>query len=276
MPDFLHQSLDWKNPAVADAFDELPLWSAATGNLLLENFPYHTGPNHVLDIGCGTGFPLLPLARRLGPAATLWGADNWEAAMARAQAKINAWRIPNVTLIQADAASIPLPDASCHIITSNLGLNNFDQAPAVLIECKRLLKQHGKLCIATNLQGTFAQFYAAFRDAVADELEILSSLTAHEAHRQTPGSLTQLLGTNGFELSRSILTEYTMTYLDGTAFLHDAFIGMGFLQSWKALIPENHQHEIFTQLESQLNTRAAAEGKLILTVPIGYFEFVPS
>lgn len=241
----------------------------------MEQFPYAHGLQ-VLDIGCGTGFPLLPLARRLGPTCHLWGADTWEAAMARAQSKIHAWQVQNVTLLHADAIQIPLHDASCHIITSNLGLNNFDQVPAVLAECKRLLKQDGRLCLATNLQGTFAQFYAAFKATVADEPEMLYSLTTQEAHRQTPGSLTQLLGKNGFELSRSVLSEYTMTYLDGTAFLNDAFIGMGFLPGWKALVPENAQQRVFDKLETLLNACAHQAGKLILTVPIGYFEFVPS
>jgi len=44
---------------------------------------------HVLDIGCGTGFPLFELAHQLGPSAKLIGVDIWEPAILRANFKKN-------------------------------------------------------------------------------------------------------------------------------------------------------------------------------------------
>ena len=38
-------------------------------------------------MGCGTGFPLLELAERLGPDARLHGVDHWGPAMERLEAK---------------------------------------------------------------------------------------------------------------------------------------------------------------------------------------------
>ena len=61
-------SIDLNDATVVSAYDELPLWSAMAGLLLLEHVPLR--PDMVvLDIGCGTGFPALELAERLGRGA---------------------------------------------------------------------------------------------------------------------------------------------------------------------------------------------------------------
>ena len=52
-------------PDTVAAYDELPLWCAMAGLFLLEHLPLPRGAT-VLDVGCGTGFPLLELAQRLG------------------------------------------------------------------------------------------------------------------------------------------------------------------------------------------------------------------
>ena len=62
------------NKTTVNTFDEMPLWSASFGLLLLKHVTLK--PNlTVLDIGSGAGFPLLELAERLGPSAKLCGID---------------------------------------------------------------------------------------------------------------------------------------------------------------------------------------------------------
>jgi arsenite methyltransferase len=53
--------IDLSNHDVVAAYDELPLWSATFGLLLFRHVPMQLGMK-VLDVGCGTGFPLLELA----------------------------------------------------------------------------------------------------------------------------------------------------------------------------------------------------------------------
>jgi arsenite methyltransferase len=268
---FLQREYDWRGAPLTEAYDELPLWSASPGQLLLEEIPYQ-GVHTALDIGCGTGFPLLLLARRLGPQAQLIGIDQWEAALARAQAKVQAWGLANVQLLLADAHTLPLPDASVDLITSNLGLNNFADVPKVLAECSRVLRPHGRLCLATNLQGTFAEFYQAFHQATTDLPGIPEQVKSLEAHRPTLDSLLALMNTNGFEAVKTVPATSTMTYASGTAFLNDYFIGMGFLPEWKAIVPESEWESVFGNIENKLNARAAQEGHLRLTIPLAYLE----
>jgi arsenite methyltransferase len=274
MQHYLDQHFDWRGATLSDAYDELPLWSAVPGNLLLENLPYR-GVSSVVDIGCGTGFPLLLLARRFGPETIVYGVDPWENAMARTARKIEAWGLLNVNLLQTDATKIPLAEGSIDLITSNLGLNNFDRPDAVLAECHRLLRPNGKLCMSTNLIGTFGEFYAAFETAAKDYPEIATAIRKQADHRQGIPQLRELLENNRFEVVKVVEQTSTFTYANGTAFLSDYFTVMGFLPSWKALVPSDLQRPLFEATETLLNAKAAQAGALRLTVPWAYLEARP-
>lgn len=66
--------------------DELPLWSAPFGLKLLEYVTYKRDLTAV-DIGFGSGFPLIELAMRLGESARIYGIDPWKKALERAEKK---------------------------------------------------------------------------------------------------------------------------------------------------------------------------------------------
>jgi SAM-dependent methyltransferase len=97
---------DFTAPDTVAAFDELPLWCAMAGLFLLEHLPLPRGAA-ALDVGCGTGFPLLELAQRLGPPAVVHGLDPWGAALARARFKAGVIGVANVTLTRGDGTAMP-------------------------------------------------------------------------------------------------------------------------------------------------------------------------
>ena len=93
------------DPQIMSAWDEAPLWTARFGALLLENVPL-AGARRVLDLGCGTGFPLFELARCLGPGSTCVGVDPWGIALARANFKRRAYGALDIGLVQGDGAAL--------------------------------------------------------------------------------------------------------------------------------------------------------------------------
>ncbi len=132
------------NQDVVNTFDELPLWSAAFGLLLLKHV--HLQPDiTVLDLGSGTGFPLIELAERLGTSCKLYGLDPWKNANDRARHKIQSYGLRHVEVLDGSADNIPFDNDSIDLVVSNLGVNNFDNAPVVFQECNRVLKHKGKL-----------------------------------------------------------------------------------------------------------------------------------
>lgn len=260
-------------PTFVNTFDELPLWSASFGLLLLKHLELK--PNlTVLDLGSGTGFPLLELAGRLGNSCKLYGVDPWANANQRAREKITNYGLTNVEIVEGAAEQMPFDDQSVDLIVSNLGLNNFKQPLVALRECHRVLKTGGKLALITNLNGHWQEFYNIFEATLLQlgKEDIVVKLMAHQEHRGTVTSIENLLVDSGLQISRQFGDSFEMRFLDGSAFLNHHFIKMGWLTEWRNLLPPEEWVDIFTALEQNLNAHAHESGGLILTVPMAFIE----
>lgn len=272
--DFLSFQADFSSPKLLSSYDEQPLWSAMFGLVLLEEIPLNNVTT-VLDVGCATGFPLIELAERLGPNCRLHGVDPWTGALARAQEKIAAWGVSNVTLHEASAVAMPFADNTFDLIVSNLGLNNFEDAAAAIRECRRVARNGTTLALTTNLQGHMQEFYAVFADVVRDDNEAMPRLKDHIEHRATTESVRDLLEAGGFSVRRVVERQATMRFRNGSALLNHHFIKLGFLDGWRQVAGEK-QERVFTKLLHRLDELAKQEGELRLTIPMAYVEAVAS
>lgn len=260
-------------PEFISTFDELPLWSASFGLLLLKHLELR--PNlTVLDIGSGAGFPLIELAGRLGKSCTLYGIDPWTNANSRARQKIKNYELPNVEIIEGSAEQIPFESNTVDLIVSNLGINNFDKPQIVFNECNRVLKPNGRLVLTTNLNGHWKEFYTVFEETLTGlgKNEIAAKLVFHQEHRGTVESIAKLFTDSRFKVTRFFEDSFEMKFLDGSAFLNHHFVKLGWLSSWRDLLPPEELELIFTLLEKNLNSYSAKAGGLRLTVPMVYIE----
>ncbi len=239
------------------------------GQLLFRHLPLVAGAI-ALDVGCGTGFPAIELAERLGPNASVTGIDSWARALERARRKAAIRRVGNVRFVEGDAVALPFADASFDLIVSNLGLNNFARPEAALAECRRVARPGARLALTTNLQGHMAEFYAIFRGLLdASEAE---ALDRHIAHRATVARVEALFGSAGFAPLRHEAETVVMRYADGTALLRHSFIRLGFLPAWRNVVPPARRDGVFAELELALDRHAAEKGGLTLTVPMAYLD----
>lgn len=264
--DFLNFTPDFSDPGVLSAYDELPLWSAMFGLLLLEEVPL-ANITSALDVGCGTGFPLIELAERLGARARVHGIDPWSGALKRAAEKIAIRGTPNVTLHEGSASAMPFADATFDLIVSNLGVNNFDDRRGAIRECRRVARQGATIAITTNLQGHMGEFYALFENILGEDESALRRLRDHIEHRATVANVRELLEEGGFSVTRVVERVGFMRFADGTALLNHYFIKLGFLDGWKKVVRGN-EREVFARLLAELNKL----GGLRLTIPMAYIE----
>ncbi|MBL0105476.1 MAG: methyltransferase domain-containing protein [Bacteroidetes bacterium] len=274
MTDYLNYEFQ-DTAAFVGTFDEAPLWSASFGLLLLKHLELK--PNQtVLDIGSGAGFPLMELAGRLGNSCKLYGVDPWKNANERAKQKIKNYGLSNVEIIESSAEKLPFDNSSIDLIVSNLGINNFEKPEVVFQECHRVLKKEGRLVLTTNLNGHWIEFYKIFESTLKQlgEKEILNKLIAEQEHRGSVESISKMFTNAGFEVNRHFEESFKMNFLDGSAFLNHPFVKLGWLSSWRNLIPVDLRKEVFGNLEKNLNSFAVEANGLNLSIPMAFIEGV--
>ncbi len=274
MKKYLEKHLDWQTDEIVNQYDELPLWSSVFGQLILNNFPINKYDQY-LDVGCGTGFPLIDIAQRLGDKCRSIGIDSWHSAVRRAKTKIETIGTEYIQVIEADASDIPFSDNFFDLITSNLGINNFANPQKVLTEIYRVLKSGRTFCTTTNLVGTFDEFYTIFEKVLHltglyEKYRI--KYHKHLDHRGTLESMRELLISSGFKIEREISTSYVMRFLNGSTFLNHSVIIVGFIDAWRSMLDTDDKEKFFEHLERSLNVYSEIDGELRLSIPMVYFE----
>ena len=258
------------NPAGnIDLFDELPFWSAPFGLKLLDQIDYK--PNiTALDIGFGTGFPLIELAMRLGERSTVYGIDPWQEAHATVNKKIEFYGITNITLIEVVAESIPLEDNSVDLIVSNNGINNVSNIDKVLSECARISRPGGQFVMTMNLDKSLVEFYIEL-ESVLKEIHLDKEIEMMHRHiyekRRPLDEINSLLRKHGFLIKDQEEDQFQYKFTDGTAMFNHYFIRMAFMEAWIKFLPEDKLEEIFDKVETRLNDQARVSGGIKMSVP---------
>ena len=271
--EYLNKTFDWRLPEIAEYCDEISLWSAPFGLMLLERIRLKPRMN-VLDVGFGTGFPLIEIAQRLGSSSTVYGIDMWEAASDRASRKLDAYKVSNVKIVEGDASQLPFENNFFDMVTANLVINNLEEPDKVLSEIYRTLKPGGSFYATSNITGHMKEFYDVFEKTLT-ELKMehcLPALNKNIEHRLSVGIISGKLKSAGFKCIKTLEDSFFMRFLNGRALLNHSFIIMGFMDGWKAVIPNEEKIKFFAKLEENLNSYAEEKGELKLTIPMVYIE----
>jgi len=165
-------SIDFQAPGFGEFYDELPLWSAPFGLMLLERVAPRSHMT-ILDVGAGTGWLSIELAERCRPETTVIAVYPWRSGLDRLRQKVIRLGLSNVVVLEGDASVLDLASASVDLIVSNLGVNNFDNPSAVLATCFRVAKGGATFCLTTNPVGHMAEFYDEYT-------AVLASLGQHD------------------------------------------------------------------------------------------------
>lgn len=122
----------------------------------------------VLEIGCGPGVALRILAGQAGRAGRALGLDSSPGMCRVARRDFSRWpAAPTPWLLCADATHLPVRAGACDAIFMSFCLEILDEADiaATLIECRRVLRPAGRICIVamalTTRPNLMTRLYAA-------------------------------------------------------------------------------------------------------------------
>jgi arsenite methyltransferase len=102
----------------------------------------------VLDLGAGAGTDSCIAARLVGPGGRVFALDMTPAMLERLRALKARHALSNLEIVEGSAESIPLPDASVDVVTSNGVLNLVPNKRKAVAEIFRVLRPGGRVQIA--------------------------------------------------------------------------------------------------------------------------------
>jgi arsenite methyltransferase len=255
--------------SLAEAYDELPLWAAPFGIALLGTVRLHPGMT-LLDVGCGTGFPLIELAQRVGREGRAHGVDPWRAALARARRKCEARTVANVELHEGVAEALPLADRSVDLIVSNNGLNNVSDLDRALAECARVARQGAQLVFTFNLPDSLRLFYDTLQGVLTErgDAGAPDRIAQHIFVRRRPVAFMRAaVERAGFRVAATSEGRFTLRFSGAAALFDHAFMRLAFLGSWLELVPERDRRAVFGEVQARLDGLAQRDGGLALDIP---------
>jgi arsenite methyltransferase len=104
----------------------------------------------VLDVGAGSGTDALTAARLVGPQGKVFALDMTQAMLAKLRGNVAQAEAKNVEVIEGNAETIPLPDASVDVVTSNGVLNLVPDKPRAFAEIHRVLRPAAECKLRTS------------------------------------------------------------------------------------------------------------------------------
>lgn len=274
--DYLTVTYDIHEPGFVELFDALfvPQWSTPFGRLLLSILLTlrRDAGWQLLDVGCGTGYPTLELARFLGQDCDLAGIDTWEEAILMARRKASEEWLRNVTFLAEDICETALPEGSFDTITCNLTLSSFADTRAALGAMWRLLRAGGQLILTTPLQAAMREFLDTYHLTLRDLSlhDYMRTLGTQVAARPTVGAVQQLIEGSGFIIRRTVTDSFALRFPDPRAFLTSPLVQTLYLAAWRDIIPDmTIRRLVFNEVERRLRVRTQANGgELAMHVPM--------
>ncbi|MEJ1086853.1 methyltransferase domain-containing protein [Microbacterium sp. Mu-80] len=184
--------------AIRDAFDrrapvyDEDLMHQAVARAAAE-FAVHDGVETVLDVATGTGLALRAL-RAQNPRPRLIGVDISPGMLREARAIL-----PDAEWIEADAAALPLGDATVDLVLCVTALHLIPDTAGAFAEWRRVLRPIGRVVTATFVQRAEQHFDSA---PTLDRPYVRNN-----APFGSVDAISETAAASGFELRRSALWE---------------------------------------------------------------------
>jgi malonyl-CoA O-methyltransferase len=196
--------------AAAGDYDAVAVVQAEVRRRLLERLDlFRIHPTRILDVGCGTGHGAHALLKRYRGADLL--ALDLAPRMLEATRRQRPW-FRRLDAVCADAAALPVADASADLVFSNLMLQWCDAPDRVFAEFHRVLRPGGLALFTSFGPDTLKELRAAWR-AADDHVHVSRFVDMHD--------LGDALVRAGFGQPVMDMEHMTVTYPDVRSLMRD-------------------------------------------------------
>jgi SAM-dependent methyltransferase len=249
---------------VADSYENVGVpWFAPIGDALVREVAPVAG-ERALDIGCGRGAALFPLAAAVGPTGSVTGIDLSAGMVERTIADVRARGLSTVDVRVMDAGAPELPPGSYDLAVSSLVIFFLPDPAAAARAWRQLLVPGGRLAISTF----------GHRDAIWEDLDGIFRpyLPPHLLDARTSGGSGPFASDRGVEelLTAAGFGRVRTAGLDVTVALEDP-------EQWRAWswshgqramwesVPEAERTRVMTAAAERIDAARGRDGRTTLT-----------
>ncbi|MBE7447595.1 MAG: methyltransferase domain-containing protein [Kofleriaceae bacterium] len=211
-----------------------PVWGSRFGKLLLRDLALPER-GQILDISCGTGYPLVEVLRRKGDAARVIAIDASSAMLDVARRKV-AGAKGVFFRTESPVPRLSFADDVYDLVMCNLGLAEMPSLQQALGDFARVTKLGGEVRCTLPLEGSWQEFHDLYREVLVkhDRHEALDRLDRHVASYPTVEDCEAWLRQAGLE-PRVEIDEFSLLFRSSREFFFAPVVEYGPLAEWKEI-----------------------------------------
>lgn len=238
-------------------------WFAPIGAALVRAVGPAAG-ERALDLGCGRGAVLFPLAGAVGPAGRVTGIDLSAEMVARTAADVRDRGLGTVDLHVMDASAPDLPAASYDLAVSSLVVFFLPDPAAALRSWRQLLVPGGRLGISTfgPRDQAWVDLDSVFRPYLPPHL-LDARTSGGSGPFASDRGVEELLTAAGFTGVRTEGLDVPVTF-DDAARWRDWSWSHGQRAMWES-VPESERDTVLAAASEHLDAARGADGRITLT-----------
>lgn len=164
---------------------------------------------HVLDVACGQGAVLLPVAQQVGPQGRAIGIDLSERMVQETAARLTQLGLSQAQVLQMDAEHLEFMPATFDLVVCGFSLQFFPHLEQTLSEFRRVLKPAGRVAVTT--WGDEDQRWSWYDD-LRNAYQAVVKLGSHSLDR--PDELRARFDRTGFTNIQITTKDLDMIYTD--------------------------------------------------------------
>lgn len=211
-----------------------PVWGARFGKMLLRNLAVPER-GQILDISCGTGYPLVEVLRRKGDGARVIAIDASSAMLDVARRKVGGAK-GVFFRTESPVPRLSFADDVYDLVMCNLGLAEMPSVKSAIGDFARVTKIGGEVRCTLPIDGSWQEFHDIYREVLVkhDRHEALDRLDRHVASYPTIEDCEAWLRAAGLE-PRVEVDEFTLLFRSSREFFFAPVVEYGPLAEWKAI-----------------------------------------